>query len=58
MCFSSFFPFIFLLANLLSVAPDEEHPNHMNSSSPEEERNQFPGIVGKNLLLLFIVVSF
>ncbi|XP_046799951.1 tissue factor pathway inhibitor isoform X2 [Gallus gallus] len=31
--------------NLLSVAPDEEHPNHMNSSSPEEERNQFPGIV-------------
>ncbi|XP_021253862.1 tissue factor pathway inhibitor isoform X3 [Numida meleagris] len=31
-------------ANLLSIVPDEEHPNHMNSSSPEEEHNQFPGI--------------
>ncbi|POI34849.1 hypothetical protein CIB84_001399 [Bambusicola thoracicus] len=32
-------------SNLLSVVPDEEHPNRMNSSSPQEEHNQFPGIV-------------
>ncbi|XP_052532454.1 tissue factor pathway inhibitor isoform X1 [Tympanuchus pallidicinctus] len=31
-------------SNLLSVVPDEEHPDLMNNSSPEEERNQFPGI--------------
>lgn len=56
--FPHYFPFIFHLANLLSVVPDEEHPDLVNNSSPEEERNQFPGIFGKNLLLLLIVVGF
>ncbi|XP_065606745.1 tissue factor pathway inhibitor isoform X2 [Cyrtonyx montezumae] len=27
-----------------NLVPDEERPNHKNSSSPEEEHNQFPGI--------------
>ncbi|XP_074950079.1 tissue factor pathway inhibitor isoform X2 [Phalacrocorax aristotelis] len=31
-------------SNLLPIVPAEEHPNTVNSSSPEEEHNQFPGI--------------
>ncbi|XP_068542577.1 tissue factor pathway inhibitor isoform X2 [Anas acuta] len=31
-------------ANLLPDAPTEDYPNTMNSSSPEEEHNQFPRI--------------
>ncbi|KAM6332719.1 LOW QUALITY PROTEIN: tissue factor pathway inhibitor [Podargus strigoides] len=31
-------------SNLLSIVPDEKHSNSANSSSPEEEPNQFPGI--------------
>lgn len=55
--FSSLFSF-FLLANLLPIVPAEEHPNTVNSSSPAEEPNQFPGISSKNLLLLFVVILF
>ncbi|XP_054685261.1 tissue factor pathway inhibitor isoform X2 [Grus americana] len=29
-------------SNLLPIVPAEEHPNTVNSSSPEEEPNQFP----------------
>lgn len=31
-------------SNLLPDAPTEDHPNTVNSSSPEEEHNQFPRI--------------
>ncbi|XP_009466286.1 PREDICTED: tissue factor pathway inhibitor isoform X2 [Nipponia nippon] len=31
-------------SNLLPIVPAEEHPNTVNSSSPEEETNQFPGV--------------
>ncbi|XP_074884069.1 tissue factor pathway inhibitor isoform X3 [Buteo buteo] len=31
-------------SNLLPIVPAEEHPNTVNSSSPAEEPNQFPGI--------------
>ncbi|KAM9629403.1 tissue factor pathway inhibitor isoform 2-T4 [Morphnus guianensis] len=31
-------------SNLLPILPAEEHPNTVNSSSPAEEPNQFPGI--------------
>ncbi|XP_008941110.1 PREDICTED: tissue factor pathway inhibitor isoform X2 [Merops nubicus] len=31
-------------SNVLPIVPAEEHPNTVNSSSPVEEPNQFPGI--------------
>ncbi|KAM6079118.1 tissue factor pathway inhibitor isoform 3-T4 [Theristicus caerulescens] len=31
-------------SNLLPIVPAEKHPNTVNSSSPEEDPNQFPGV--------------
>lgn len=51
------FPFFFsLVVNLLPTAPNEKS-NTLNSSSPKEERNQFPIFFGKSSLLQFLALD-
>lgn len=55
-CFTPTPSFFFFLVNLLPTSPDEKS-NALNSSSPKEERNQFPIFLGKNYFLQFLSLS-